>query len=427
MEAIKHSVVLDRDKCKGCINCIKRCPTQAIRVRDGKANIISELCIDCGECIRVCPHKAKKANTDSLSVLDRFDYTVALPAPSLYAQFNNISDRGIVLNALLDFGFDDVYEVAYAAERITEATKRYLESDRVKSPVISSACPAVTRLIRIRYPSLIPNVLPLVAPVEYAAMEAKKQAMEKTGLPADRIGCIFISPCPAKVTAAYNPIALDAPVIDAAVSVRDIYPALLKIMKTAELESDRMEAGKAGLIWGRVGGESQGLDPSVKYLAADGIENVIRVLEDIEDDRYADLQFVEFAACSAGCVGGVLQVENPYIARAKLKKIMNDVSKEPVVDRESSVDTNWHRELRYDPVMELGSSMDERFDLYERIQEFLGHLPGLDCGCCGAPTCEAFAEDVVKGNATEDACIVVMRQKLEGILRSFNVKEAGNK
>ena len=101
-----HSVTLDRDKCKGCINCIKRCPTEAIRVRNGKAKIISERCIDCGECIRVCPHHAKKAIYDPLSVIDNYEYTIALPAPSFYGQFNNLDDVDIVLSALLDLGFD---------------------------------------------------------------------------------------------------------------------------------------------------------------------------------------------------------------------------------------------------------------------------------------------------------------------------------
>ena len=49
-----HSVTLDESKCVGCTNCIKRCPTEAIRVRNGKAVITSERCIDCGECIRIC-------------------------------------------------------------------------------------------------------------------------------------------------------------------------------------------------------------------------------------------------------------------------------------------------------------------------------------------------------------------------------------
>ncbi|MBQ1225608.1 MAG: 4Fe-4S binding protein, partial [Clostridia bacterium] len=58
-EVINHSVTLDISKCKGCTNCIKRCPTEAIRVRNGHAIIKEEKCIDCGECIRLCPYKAK--------------------------------------------------------------------------------------------------------------------------------------------------------------------------------------------------------------------------------------------------------------------------------------------------------------------------------------------------------------------------------
>ena len=183
MNTFFHSVTLDKDKCKGCINCIKRCPTEAIRVRNKKAMIIPERCIDCGECIRVCPHHAKKAIYDSLDVLNQFDYTIALPAPALYAQFNHLEDVEIVLNALLELGFDSVYEVAKAAELVSDATRHYMARPDILKPVISSACPAVTRLIRVRFPSLIEHVLPFNAPVEVAARLAKKEAARQTGLP----------------------------------------------------------------------------------------------------------------------------------------------------------------------------------------------------------------------------------------------------
>ena len=72
-----HSVTLDAEKCRGCTNCIKRCPTEAIRVRGGKAQITESLCIDCGECIRICPYKAKKPIFDKLEDINRFKYKVA--------------------------------------------------------------------------------------------------------------------------------------------------------------------------------------------------------------------------------------------------------------------------------------------------------------------------------------------------------------
>ena len=70
MNEVRHSVQLDKEKCKGCTNCIKTCPTQAIRVRNGKAKIIKSKCIDCGECIRVCPYHAKKAITDNFDKIN---------------------------------------------------------------------------------------------------------------------------------------------------------------------------------------------------------------------------------------------------------------------------------------------------------------------------------------------------------------------
>ena len=127
MNTYFHSVTLDKDLCRGCTNCIKHCPTEAIRVRNGKARIIKERCIDCGECIRVCPYHAKKAVTDPLSRINDFKYKIALPAPSLYVQFKNSPDINKILTGLKVLGFDRVFEVAHAAELVTAATKEFVE------------------------------------------------------------------------------------------------------------------------------------------------------------------------------------------------------------------------------------------------------------------------------------------------------------
>ncbi|MEG0615139.1 MAG: 4Fe-4S binding protein, partial [Oscillospiraceae bacterium] len=142
-----NSVRLDTDLCMGCINCIKRCPTEAIRVHNGKAAITKKFCIDCGECIRICPHHAKLATYDCLDVINDYEYTVALPAPSLYGQFNNLDDVNIILRALKLFGFNDVYEVSAAAEMVSEMSRNYIANNPDKQPFISSACPSVVRLI----------------------------------------------------------------------------------------------------------------------------------------------------------------------------------------------------------------------------------------------------------------------------------------
>ena len=413
MDKFYHSVRLDEELCMGCINCIKRCPTQAIRVRNGKAQINSKFCIDCGECIRVCPHHAKHATYDKLEVLKQYEYTVALPPPSLYSQFNNLDDVNIVLNALLMMGFDDVFEVSAAAELVSEATREYLSENPDKLPAISTACPSVVRLIRVKFPNLIPNLLPLNPPVEVAAILAAQRAMEKTGLERDKIGIIFISPCPSKVTYVKSPLGTEHSEVDKVLAIKDLYPRLLSCMKAVGDDPPEIgTSGKIGISWGRSGGEASGLFTE-DYLAADGIENVIRVLEDMEDQKFTNLKFVELNACNGGCVGGVLTVENPYVAEVKLKRLRKYM---PVARSHMQAGAEelvkWTKEVQYEPVFNLGETMMESFARLNQVERLLKKLPGLDCGSCGAPTCKALAEDIVRGEAVESDCVYFLRDNV---------------
>ena len=414
MDKFYHSVRLDESLCKGCINCIKRCPTEAIRVRGGKASINNKFCIDCGECIRVCPHHAKLATYDKLDVMKKYKYTVALPAPSLYSQFNNLDDVNIVLNALLLMGFDDVFEVSAAAELVSEATRQYISEHEEQLPLISTACPSVVRLIRVRFPNLIPHLLPINPPVEVAAVLAVRKAMEDTGLPREEIGIMFISPCPSKVTYVKSPLGTEKSEIDQVLAIKDVYPKLLACMKTVVGEDYPVigTSGKIGISWGHSGGEASGLFTE-NYLAADGIENVIRVLEDMEDQKFTNLRFVELNACNGGCVGGVLTVENPYVAEVKLKRLRKymPVARSHMHESEENV-IRWTTGVQYEPVFRLGNNMMESFSRLNQVERLMKKFQGLDCGSCGAPTCKALAEDIVRGDANETDCVYYLRENL---------------
>lgn len=401
-----HSVTLDRDKCVGCTHCIKRCPTEAIRVRDGKAQIISERCIDCGECIRVCPHHAKRASRDALSALENYEYTIALPAPALYGQFNHLTDIDVVLNGLIELGFDAVFEVSRAAEIVSDATRAMLNDGKLKKPVISSACPAVVRLIRVRFPNLCDHVLTIKSPMEVAAMLAKREAVKQTGLSPDKIGVFFISPCAAKVSAVRGPIALNGSDVDGVLAISDIYPALVGKMNKLESTEALSRSGIIGVSWSYIGGEAAGL-LNENHLAADGIENVIKILEELEDEKLQDLDFIELNACAGGCVGGVFTAENGYVARARIKRLRKylPVSCNRLADAGNKSGLDWHSPLEYAPVMELADNVVDAMRLMQEVDAICDALPMLDCGACGAPGCRALAEDVVKGNASVTDCI----------------------
>ena len=414
----QHSVIMDVGKCKGCTHCLNRCPTEAIRIRDGHAVINANRCIDCGECIRMCPHNAKKASFDKLAFLPEGKYKIALPAPTLFGQFENLDDPDYLVEGLLKLGFDDVYEVACAAELVTEYTRRYLKQRGISLPVISSACPVVVRLVKLRFPTLSENLLPILPPVEIAGMLAKEKAKkEHPELKDEDIFTVFISPCPAKVSYVKNNLSGEKSNVDMVVSVSDVYFELLGVMRKTDLPNASSKTGMVGLSWASSGGEASSL-LNDRYLAADGIENVIRVLEDIEIESHPNLTFVELNACAGGCVGGVMTVENPYICRVRLRNIKRylpvSLNHPPQDDPERGVPDRYTmtEPEEYGHVSRYDESRKEAIRMMKDVNAVFATLPELDCGSCGSPTCRAFAEDVVRGTANYEDCIAVMRDKL---------------
>ena len=409
MNDYQHSVLLDPSKCTGCTTCLKHCPTEAIRIKDGHAVINEGRCIDCGECIRNCPHQAKKAVSSKLESMDRFKYKIALPAPTLYGQFDNLDDIDFVLNGLIKIGFDDVFEVAKAAELVSAYTRMYLKIESIKKPLISSACPVIVRLIALRFPSLSGNIIHMLPPMEVAAALAKERARKAhPELSEDEIGVCFISPCPAKVSYVKNSFADYESKVDEVVSISDIYFRLINEMSAEGEPAPLSESGIIGIGWASSGGEATAIF-NEKYLAADGIENVIRVLDQVENGNIQNLEFIELNACPGGCVGGVMTVQNPFIAKARLRSLSHGlpVSRNLLNNRSS----NYIPELylfdklpEYAPITRLSNNLAESMRMMADIQKFRASLPGIDCGACGAPNCRAFAEDVIRGKTHCESC-----------------------
>ena len=418
-----HSVTLDTDKCEGCTHCLRLCPTQAIRVRGGKAQILSDRCIDCGECIRVCPHHAKKAVYDKLTDFsERFKWRVAIPAPSLYGQFSNIDDVDYVLTALKRIGFDDVFEVARAAEVISDFTRKMLVVKKdIKKPIINSACPAIVRLIRVRFPELCDNVLTVIPPIDLAAVMARDEAVKKTGYKPEEIGIFFISPCPAKVTETKSPSGMKKNEVDGVIAMSEIYISMLAELKKIKEPEQLSKTGITGIGWASSGGEAAALLRD-RYLAADGIGYCINVLEEIENNKLNEVDFVELNACTPGCIGGALTVENPFIAKARIQTLRKylPVSQNTWSEYDETM-KNIYVESKIEPskALQLSSDVSEAMRMLKAIEEQLEKFPGIDCGACGAPTCRALAEDIVLNQARESDCTFVLRQIMAGMFRAF--------
>ena len=413
---MRHSVALNFKKCRGCTTCIKSCPTEAIRVRSGKATILPGRCIDCGTCVQVCPHKAVQSQHNDFYMLQRFQYNIAVPDPALYAQFQRLDNLDIVLNGLLSIGFDDVFESAAAAELLADCLE-HRTGDGTLTPELSPACPAVVRLICIRFPDLLGHIAPVITPLELAAILARRRAAEATGLSPDEIGVFTIVPCTSQVTAASAPAGVMRQVVDGAFAVKDIYLALLEPMR--QLDPERLRpmsaAGSGGVSWAFAGGEALSRREK-RYVVVDGIQNVIRMLEEIEDGRIPDADLIELRACTQGCLGGCLNVENPFTAKMRLKGLISSLSptKPLAAAREEVNDIlDYTKRPEFLPTFQLDSNRRRAMEKMMAIQRLESQLPGLRCGSCGAPSCRAFAEDVVMGRAAVDDCIFKVRERMQ--------------
>ena len=412
-----HSVRLEVDRCKGCTNCLNHCPTEAIRVRGGRAHILDSLCIDCGECIRICDYHAKVAVTDALSDIKRFKYAIALPAPTLYGQFRGLKRPEFVLEALLRIGFDDVFEVARGADIVTRAIRERMREPNMPRPLISSACPAVVRLIQVRFPELIDHIVDIRQPMEVAGEVARAEFCKKHDCKPEDVGCFFITPCPAKMTAIRNPIGQKKSSMNGAISMMEIYGLLLPHVQELQRNPELETATRFGVEWATSNGEANAVCPD-NSLSVDGIQNVIRVLEEVENDKLSDLVYLEGNACMGGCVGGPLTFENNYVAKNAIRRM---VERLPQTHPDQAVppsmlnkyETRNDMPIEPNPAAALDDNMTEAMRKMKRMNDIIARLPGYDCGSCGSPTCATFAEDIVRGFCTEMDCVHILREKLK--------------
>jgi ferredoxin len=414
-----HPLRFDPDKCDGCMACMRVCPTAAVRVRYKRALMLADRCIDCGECIRVCPGRAVVPLTDQMADLSRFSCKVAIPSPALYAQFDPDVSPGEVVAALKLCGFDDVEGPSRACDMVAAATEIFLSEYRGQYPLISSFCPTVVRLVQVNYPALVEQVLPVLAPREVSARDAKARKAAETGLPEERIGAVYITPCPAKMVAIVEHPGMERSYLDAAVSISDLFRPLATAIAKSQVggsTATRSETS-SGVNWAFLGALPRSL-PAADSLSVAGLANVIRILDDVEKGKLRGYRFIECHACGEGCVSGCLTVENPYVARSKMIRL---TQKLPAASPElrSEVERRWRNgEFSIDtafsarPLRPLDENISAAIAKMTQKEALLAELPGIDCGACGAPSCHAFAEDVVQGEADRRTCVFSLQRAL---------------
>ncbi len=408
-----HSIRVDEEKCIGCVACMKTCPTKAIRIRQEKARINFEKCIDCGACLRVCPYGAIIPITTASSDLDRFRFKIALPSPVIYTQFGEQVMPNEILTIIKEIGFDHVYDEALVCEMISVAIEEYLDENKSPRPIISSTCPVVVRLIQRLFPSLCKNILPLEPPREIAAKNLRMEVSRDRGYAPEEIGIIDITPCSAKMVSITRPETMERSNLDGAVSIKEIYNKVMMKLKRnlpMTMMQTQTRISGIGIGWAFEGGEIRGL----KYtnsVSVSGVLNTIRILEDVESGRLRNIEYLECLICPDGCIGGPLTVENRFIAKSNVLRLIRHFGGKKRVNtdmvrklyKENFFSFKWAVEPKSFPP--LDKNRNKAIRKLKDKERLIKQLPGIDCGVCGAPDCQTLAEDIVRGEARMEDCI----------------------
>ncbi len=408
-------VEFDEALCTGCTKCVRACPTKAIRIRNERAVLFPDLCIGCGECIRVCPEGAV-SSTISYQRLEQTDkFSVAIVSPILYAQFPGVMPCDVLV-ALNRIGFDHAIDLSYYLEMFQFAAEEFIgrnrETNEAPWPLISPICPVISRLIAMRYPNLLPHILPLKRPVALAGEEVRKKIAGQEGVTESDMILYHLTPCPSKLISDRANFLDDLSDMDLALGINDIYPKLLEAVEVVRdmnlslfpYQHLSFVPNARGPMWGMFGGEIAGMSTD-RVLAVSGLNECISYIEKIEMGLFRDMEYIEFRACREGCLGGPLTAVDKYEARSTVQKLIKMFGLGCRLQQKKLrrlYDSGWFFSKAKPTDMKEKYAVNEpplTIEQMQQIEQILAQTAGNDCGACGAPDCRTFAEDVVRGYA----------------------------
>lgn len=395
------------DVCIGCSHCMKVCPTEALRVKGGKAKIHSDWCIDCGECYRICPNRAIRVMDDDFKQIFKYTKRVLLVPSVFFAQFDDSIPRDRIFEIIGELGFTDVCSVEQSVDTLLDEEREYVKN--AEKPVISSFCPAVIRLIQVRFPSLVDRIMTLLPPLEITAQYYKKRHEVDGGNP-DELGLFYLTPCIGKIAAVKSPVGGYTSPITGVINMdyffNKVYLAYKQRIPITTKVRVSGEISSKGILYPTTGGESRHIEG--RTLAIDGMANVTDFLEMLENEEIEGVDFLELRACDESCAGGILSHRNRFLTAETMRNYADQVpdTHNLVQDYKKYTSAVIHMEqieprsmVKYDWDIEIA------LEKMEKARELKDLFPGIDCGACGAPSCEALAEDIAKGQGDITSCI----------------------
>ena len=392
-------------KCKDCFKCLRECPVKAIRYENHQAKIIDSRCILCGKCTLVCPQNAKQVHSeaeDVLALLASGKKVVASLAPSFVSSFG-VQDFDVMAEALSELGFAETEETAIGAKAVTEEYSRLLKTGEFRN-FISSACPAVNRMIQLYYPSALKYLAPVPSPMVAHARMIKKRDPDAA--------IVFIGPCIAKKREA-----AESGIIDGVLTFEELNALferknidLGKIEAKTQSEKHSLKARYYPIPRGIIK-SFDALPEGYEYVAVDGVKRCAEVLEEV--DSLSGL-FLELNCCEHACVGGPCRPATRSGAVKSNEDVRRYAAKDIAAPAASVPETDLTQKH---PRIILDDFIPSEKDIRAVLAKTGKNSPEdeLNCGACGYSTCREKAIAVLNGYADIEMCLPYMRSRAESM------------
>ena len=314
--------VIDGEKCKGCMKCVKVCPYNAIvKIRvpcedscpvdavqkdeNGYAKINFDKCISCGKCVGACPFGAVHEKSQIIDILKNIKSdkkVIAMLAPAIVGQLPCTAAQ--LHTAIKNLGFHEVYEVAQGADITTrhEAGDFKERMEKGDKFMTTSCCAGYNELVDKHLPDMKPFVSETKTPLYYTAEIVKKEYPDAI--------TVFFSPCVAKRKEAKMNTE-----VDYVISFEELGAWFIATKtEVAECESTefRVEASKEGRNFALSGGVARAVealvDPELglKAYPISGLnKESIRDLKKFAKKGECEFgNLIEVMACEGGCIAG---------------------------------------------------------------------------------------------------------------------------
>ena len=424
--------------CRKCYSCVRACPTNAIEVHSGQADIIDNLCVSCGYCVNMCSQNAKRIRSSIEKVLELLDKAdgkpvYALVAPSFPSAFIEFQPEQLV-GGLRRLGFDGVFEVAFGADLVShEYYRRFrsiVQSDQPSCDfLISSPCPAVVSYVEKVHPRLVPHLAPVVSPME-AMARVVRERVDPDG------NVVFIAPCVAKKQEARR-----SELVDQVLTFQE----LVELFDTRSIDCRGLEPkefdppqANLGRLYPVTGGllKASSIDSDLlgsPVYVVEGQERVSDILAVLEQrvaggipcaNKLFDLLFCE------GCIAGPV-IPNDLSFFERRRYIIQYMKKRPLIEdidlwaaqNDEYLDIELEKAFYPSPGTEPTPSEEEIRKVLAQTNKY-SPADELNCRACGYNSCREKAVAVIRGVAEVEMCLPYLISQLETVITDLKNNQA---